>query len=104
MNVWASLLSVIDSNLNVDLLGGENETMALWVELFECDALFHNIHTKHPRTGIDVRPPAEATGFVQFCGSFPFSFMIFYILFQILYLIPLLIFITYLGVHERKGT
>ena len=85
MNVWASLLSVLDSNLNVDLLGRDDEDLrALWVRLFECDALFSNVHTKHPRTGIDVRPPAEAAGFVQFRGSFPFSFMIFRILIQIL--------------------
>eukprot|EP00026_Physarum_polycephalum_P000016 Phypoly_transcript_00016.p1 GENE.Phypoly_transcript_00016~~Phypoly_transcript_00016.p1 ORF type:complete len:3661 (+),score=399.99 Phypoly_transcript_00016:3-10985(+) len=81
MNVWASLLSVLDSNLNVDLLGSKDEELCeLWVKLFECDTLFPNVHTRHPRTGIDVRPPAEAAGFVQFRGSFPFSFMIFYTL------------------------
>jgi hypothetical protein len=80
MNVWASLLSVLDSNLNVDLLGSSNEELReLWVRLFACDALFPNVHTKHPRAGIDVRPPSETAGFVQFRGSFPFSFMIFYI-------------------------
>lgn len=80
INVWASLLSVLDSNLNVDLLGNSDEELrTLWVKLFECEAVFSSVHTKHPRTGIDVRPPTEAAGFVQFRGSFPFSFMIFHI-------------------------
>jgi hypothetical protein len=77
MNVWASLLAVLDSNLNVDLLGSNVEELRnLWVQLFECDSLFPNIHTKNPKASIDVRPPVDF-GFVQFRGSFPFSFIIF---------------------------
>lgn len=77
MNAWASLLSVLDSNLNVNLLGSaEEELQNLWVKLFECDTILSQVHTKNPKSSIDVRPPTEV-GFVQFQGSFPFSFMIF---------------------------